>query len=132
MIGLDTNVLIRYLMSDDEEQSASARALIEGAADRGEPMLICHVVLCEVTWVLARAFRVPKDVLAEALTDVIRTAQFVVEAPDVAIRAVARFERGGADFADYLIAERCAEAGADVVATFDKQLLGEAGFVAPP
>lgn len=131
MIGLDTNVLVRYLMADDEDQSARARALIESAADRGEPLFISHVVLCEMTWVLASAFRLPKDALLEALTDVLRTAQFVVQEPDLAARALRRFEDGRADFADYLIAERSNDAGCGQLATFDRKLLREGGFMAP-
>lgn len=131
MIGLDTNVLVRYLMEDDEDQARRAEALIDGAADRGEPMFVSHVVLCEMTWVLATVFRLPKAALVEALTDVVRTTQFVIEAPDLASRALHRFEQGGADFADSVIAERAAEAGCDRVATFDGKLLKEEGFTAP-
>lgn len=131
MIGLDTNVLVRYLMEDDEEQARRAEALIEGAADRGEPMFVSQVVLCEMTWVLATVFRLPKAALVEALTDVVRTTQFVIEAPDLASRALQRFEQGRADFADYVIAERATEAGCDRVATFDGKLLKEEGFTAP-
>ena len=48
MIGLDTNVLVRYLVEDDEEQAARAAAFIEGISDRGEKLYVPHVVLCEL------------------------------------------------------------------------------------
>lgn len=131
MIGLDTNVLVRYLMDDDEEQSPRAKALIDSAAERGEPLFISHVVLCEMTWVLGSVFRLPKDALVEALSDVVRTAQFVVEEPDIAARALSRYASGRADFADYVIAERSNQAGGELVATFDRKLLREGGFVSP-
>lgn len=131
MIGLDTNVLVRYLMADDAAQARRVEALVDAAAERGEPMFVSHVVLCELTWVLAVVLRLPKAALVEALTDVLRTSQFVIEAPDLASRALRRYERGKADFADYVIAERAAEAGCDRVATFDGRLLEEEHFIAP-
>lgn len=131
MMALDTNVLVRYLTADDEAQAPRAKALIEGAADRGEPMYVSHVVLCELVWVLTAAFGLEKDALVDVLTDIIRTAQFAIEEPDLAARALRRFEHGAADFADYVVAERAADAGCDRVATFDRKLLAEAGFVEP-
>ena len=131
MIGLDTNVLVRLLMGDDEDQSRRAEALVVAAADRGEPMFVSHVVLCEVTWVLSSVYRVPKAVLLDTLADVLRTAQFVIEDPEVAARALRRCRQGKADFADYIIAERAIEAGCERVATFDGTLLKEKGFTAP-
>ena len=131
MIGLDTNVLVRYLVEDDEEQAARAAAFIEGISDRGEKLYVPHVVLCELVWVLASAYGRSRRDLAEALKAIVQTAQLVVEDVDVAHRALARFEAGAADFADYIVAERSAEAGCEWVATFDKKLLTEDGFVKP-
>lgn len=131
MIGLDTNVLVRYLMADDPEQAMRAAALVDDAVARGESMFIAHIVLCEVCWVLTRAFRLPKSNLVAVLDDILRTAQFVVEDPAAARRALHRFAAGAADFADYLIAERTEDVGCRLVATFDRKLLREDGFEAP-
>lgn len=131
MIALDTNVLLRYLLKDDEEQTPRAVAFIRGTADRDEKLFLSHVVLCEVTWVLKAACSLPKPDIVEVLKNLIRTAQFVVEEPDLAARALNRYEVGRADFADYIIAERSNEAGCEQVATFDKKLLKEDGFIRP-
>ena len=56
MIGLDTNVLVRYLTQDDPVQSAQANAFIERELSPAEPGIIGHIVLCEVGWVLSRAY----------------------------------------------------------------------------
>lgn len=131
MIGLDTNVLVRYLVEDDEEQALRAAELIEGAADRGDELFLAHIVLCELVWVLGAAYRRSREEIAVALTAILRTAQFVVEDVDLAHRALARFVEERGDFADYLVAERAAEAGCDAVATFDDKLLDAAGFIRP-
>lgn len=131
MIALDTNVLVRYLTADDAEQAERAAAVIDDAVARGESLFISHIVLCEVTWVLTRAFRLAKPELVAVLDDIVRTAQFVVEDPAIARRALSRFAAGAADFADYIIAERTAGAGCRVVVTFDRKLVRERGFEAP-
>ncbi len=131
MIGLDTNVIVRYLVEDDEEQAARAAALIEGAANRGETLFIAQIVLCELAWVLGAAYGRSRLEVARALKAVLRTAQFVVEDVDLAHRALARFEEDRGDFADYVVAERAFGNGCERVATFDKRLLAEDSFFAP-
>jgi len=131
MIGLDTNVLVRYLVEDDEAQSNRAATLIESAADRRDQLFIGHLVLCELVWVLGRAYRRSREEVVRVLDAILRTAQFVVEDPALAHRALARFEAGRADFADYLVSERARHAGCERVGTLDDELLEEEGFLRP-
>ncbi|MFT5430985.1 MAG: putative nucleic-acid-binding protein, partial [Myxococcota bacterium] len=116
---------------DDQKQARRAVSLIREASERGERMFLGHIVLCEITWVLIAGYSLPKKDVIEVLSQLLRTAQFEVEAADLASRALSRYEHGAADFADYLIAERAATSGYDQVATFDRKLLREAGFVKP-
>ena len=131
MIGLDTNVLVRYVVEDDEHQAARAVALIEGAAGRGERLFVAEIVLCELAWVLSVAYRRSRRDIARVLKAVLKTAQFEVQDADVAHRALTCYEAGSADFADYVVAERAAEAGCKSCATFDKKLLLDDRFVEP-
>ena len=131
MIGLDTNVLIRYLVEDDEEQAASAAALIEGVAQRGEKLFVAQIVLCETVWVLRSAYGRDRPDIAKALGAVLRTAQFVIQETELVHRALASYARGPADFADYLVAEQAVDAGCERVATFDKRLALDGRFFEP-
>lgn len=131
MIGLDTNVLVRYLVQDDEEQTSRAASLIEGAADRGDALFVSQIVLCEVVWVLQAAYSVLKPEVVRVLGDLIRARQLTIEGKEAVHRCLAAFESGKGDFADYVIRERAASAGCGSVATFDKALLKEHGFVRP-
>ncbi len=130
MIALDTNVLVRYLVEDDPKQSARAALLIEGAADRGESMFVAHIVLCEVVWVLDSAYGVRKPEIVNTLSNLARTRHLEIEDVDLVHRALAAFERGKGDFSDYLIRERVLACGCSALATFDKALLKDAGFLA--
>ena len=131
MIGLDTNVLVRYLVEDDEQQAARAAALIEDAVRRGEKLFVASIVLCEVVWVLKVAYGRTRGDIAKALGAILRTAQFVIQDIESAYRALACYESGPGDFADYLIAEQAVEAGCEKLATFDKKLLKDDRFVEP-
>ena len=131
MIGLDTNVLVRFLVEDDVEQTARAAAFVRKAAAKGEPLFVSDVVLCEVVWVLARAYSFSRDVLAAALRRLLSARQLTFADADVLDRALTSYGSGRGDFADYVIREHAREAGCRSVATFDRALLKEDGFERP-
>lgn len=131
MIGLDTNVIVRFLVEDDEAQAARAGSLIDAAAERNEALFIPQIVVCELAWVLRSGYRRPKRDVVAAVRALLSAAQIEVEDVDHVRRALARYEAGAGDLADYLIGERCLDRGCERVATFDEALLGEAGFFAP-
>lgn len=120
MIGLDTNVLARYIMQDDPAQSEAASELIESRCSADEPGLVSSVVLCELVWVLGRGYRVGRPALASVLRTILAAEELQVDEPELAWRALRLYESGQADFADYLIAAGNRERGARVTCTFDR------------
>ena len=135
MIGVDTNVLLRLLVEDDDEQAGRQRAsvvhLLEATEVGGDRLFVTDVALCEVVWAMRSTYRVPRAIVRERLEALVRTKIFAFEAPEGIDRAVAAFGAGRGDFADYLIRERAREGGCEAVATFDRDLLKEDGFRAP-
>ncbi len=131
MIGLDTNVLVRFLVRDDEKQSRRATKLIKGAVERGEQLFISDIVMCETVWVLSAAYRFTRTEIVDALAGLVRARNLVFSSTDRLARALAAYRHGKGDFADYLIRELARAAGADTVATFDRALLKDEGFVSP-
>jgi predicted nucleic-acid-binding protein len=132
VIGLDTNVLVRYLTLDDSRQAARAVALIDGAAESGEPLFISTVVLCELVWVLDRAYGYPKPDLVTAVEGLLRAAQLRFVEPARLWAALADFRDGRADFADCVIGREGADAGCDTTMTFDRTLADHDAFSRPP
>ncbi len=124
MTGLDTNVLLRYLLRDDPTQAARA----DRALERGERFLIDGIVLCEVVWVLEAGYGLSRGDVAGALERILSTAQFEIESKDLAIAALDDFKRSTADFSDCLIGRRNRAAGAEETVTFDRSLKGLPGF----
>jgi len=127
MIGLDTNVLVRYIMQDDPRQSAKATRLIESLeADR--PGFIGMVSIVELYWVLTSCYDLTNDQVRQALDLLLRTRQFVVERADQVLRALKVFEAGKADFADCLIERTASSAGCEKMFTFDADAAKYAGM----
>jgi predicted nucleic-acid-binding protein len=122
MIGIDTNVLVRYLTEDDPAQARRAAAVIEEARSGRRRLLIQPVVLCELVWVLESAYELPREEVAGILDRILRTAQFEVPAKELAWRAWEDYRDGAGDFADYLIGHANAEAGVSRTVTFDRGL----------
>jgi len=131
MIALDTNVLVRFLVEDDEEQCRRATRLIEDTVERKEDLFISDIVMCETVWVLISAYRFSRAEVAELLSRLLRAKQITFASSDQFARALDSFQNGKGDFADYLIREHAAAAGCTTVVTFDKPLLKERGFTQP-
>ena len=121
MIGLDTNVLVRYIVQDDPEQAAAAARLIEGRCTARSPGYVSVPVLVELVWVLTTAYRHGKALVVAVIRQILRTAEFTVEDRDTILAALREFESGAADFADCLIAHRNHARGCPRTYTFDRR-----------
>jgi predicted nucleic-acid-binding protein len=130
--ALDTNVLVRFLVQDDEVQASRARALIRRAASREEHLLVVDVVVCELVWVLESGYSFAKTEIATTIHALLRSRQLRFQHPDEMTRALSSYEGGRGDFSDYVIREVSRTDGATLVATFDKRLWAEVGFERPP
>ena len=120
MIGLDTNVLVRYIAQDDPRQAAKATRLIEEDCSELRPAFIAAIVLCELVWVLEDCYETGKPDIVAILQRVLRTKQFVVEVAETVWKALRLFEANRSDFADCLIDCIGAAHECEYTATFDK------------
>lgn len=120
MIGLDTNVLVRYFTQDDPVQSRRAARFIETHCTEETPGFVPLVVLCELIWVLDSGYGYAKKDIARLLRGMLSAPALLLENPDRTNRAVSLYEKGNTGFADCLIAYSCEDASAVPVYTFDK------------
>lgn len=121
MIGLDTNVVVRYLVQDDPEQSVYANQVIEKAIEQGEVLVISQITLCEVVWVLERCYSASRKELIDVLNQILQTQQLQIEHDTVAREALRDFENNaGVDFSDCLIGRKNISRGCSFTYTFDK------------
>ena len=118
MIGLDTNVLVRYIMQDDTKQAAKATALVESLTAE-VPGFVSLVSVVELGWVLSSSYELTREQVAQTLDLLLRTKQVVVDRADQVLSALRVFKTGLADFADCLIERTAAHAGCERTMTFD-------------
>ena len=121
MIGLDTNVLVRYLTQDDPAQAKKAIRTIEAGASEDSAFFITSVVMCELVWVLESAYGYGQEQLVPVLEQILRTRQFRFEDKDLHSQALNDYRTGG-DFSDHLIGRIGTRAGCLHTLTFDRSL----------
>jgi predicted nucleic-acid-binding protein len=131
MIGLDTNILVRYLAQDDPVQSPMATDVIERRLTEEEPGFVSVVALVEMVWVLDRAYGFPDHEIAAAIERMLQAETLVVENEQQVFTAMIALKAGSGSFADALIGALGARAGCRCTLTFDKMALRLPDFELP-
>ena len=121
MIGIDTNILVRYIAQDDATQSARATRFVENECSASTPGFVGLIVLVEVVWVSESCYGATRAEIAEIVRRLLSIKQLVVQEAEIAWKALRQFESGKADFADCVIERSAQAAGCTQVMTFDKQ-----------
>jgi len=118
MIGLDTNVILRYIMQDDPVQARQATTRIESlTAD--EPGFISLIVLVEMVWVLFSAYQLKRHQVIQVLEQLVQIKEVRLDSTDLVLKALRIFKAGTADFPDCLIERIAASQGCQNTVTFD-------------
>jgi predicted nucleic-acid-binding protein len=127
VIGLDTNVLVRYIAQDDPVQSPLATAFIENECSAVAPGWVAAVVLVELVWVCETCYGATRPEIIEILGRILSSRQLQAEDADTAWKALRLFQSSKADFSDCLILTSASVSGCARVMTFDK-LAAQAGM----
>jgi predicted nucleic-acid-binding protein len=123
MIGLDTNVLVRYLTQDDPVQSHKANELIEQRLTADNPGFVSILATAETAWVLERIYGLGTDELAAAIERLLQVDVLVVESEQEVFAAMIALKEGLGSFADALIGALGVRAGCSHTVTFDHRAL---------
>lgn len=130
MIGLDTNVLVRYLAQDDASQSAIATRLIEKDLSAANSGFVSQVVLVELCWVLKRLYGATELELLETVADLLGSPHFQVENRAMVQASVLRMRalKTKSGFTDILIVAIAEAQGCSRTVSFDKVAVRSAGM----
>lgn len=128
MTGLDTNVLVRYLVKDDAKQAEAASHAIRKIISAGQRCFINRIVMCELVWVLETAYSYSKKEIAAVLEMMLLTKQFEIESKDIIHQAVNDYRISGGDIADYIIGRINQTEGCATTLTFDRKLKASHAF----
>lgn len=122
MIAVDTNVLVRLVVDEDQDQTARARNLLLAVESKGEQVLVLVGVVLETFWVMRSIYGYEREDVGDVLASLLALSAVQFEHADAVARAVNRYRTAG-DFPDLLFVELARDLGADAFATFDKKLL---------
>jgi predicted nucleic-acid-binding protein len=131
VIGLDTNILVRYLAQDDPVQSPKATEIIERRLTEENPGFLSIVAMVETVWVLDRAYGLARDEIAATVERMLQTDVLVVESEQEIFAAMIALRDGHGSFSDAVIAALGAKAGCSFTLTFDRKALRLPGFQLP-
>lgn len=130
MLGIDTNVLVRFLVQDDDTQFEKARRLIKREVSAGRRVFVNQLVLLETEWVLRSRYSVQKTQIIEAISALLDADDFQFEDEPSIEEALFIWKESTADFADCLIGAKNRRLGCRATASFDTKASKVPGFVA--
>lgn len=129
MLGIDTNVLVRFLVRDDEAQFEKARKLIKREVAAGRRVFVNQLVLMETEWVLRSRYNLPKDQIIEVISGLLDAADLQFEDEPAIEEALFNWKDANADFADCLIGAKNRRSGCRATASFDVKASKLPGFI---
>jgi predicted nucleic-acid-binding protein len=127
VIGIDTNVLVRFFVEDDEPQTRTAQQFVSGLT-ANDPGFVSTVVVAELVWVMERHLDASDAEIIAAIRHLLTTNAFVVESEQQVFLALAELSEGRARFADALISALASARGCSYTVTFDKKAARLPGF----
>jgi predicted nucleic-acid-binding protein len=130
MLGIDTNILVRFLVRDDEAQFGKARKLIRHEIAGGGGVFVSQLVLLETEWVLRSRYSLPKNLIIEAISGLLNATDVRFEDEPAIEEALFIWKDTSADFADCLIGAKNRRLGCRATATFDMEASKLPGFIA--
>jgi predicted nucleic-acid-binding protein len=128
MIGIDTNLLLRLVVNDDERQSLAVERFIQQRSSADAPCYISNIVLVETVWVLETAYGFDRAMVADTLTMLFEVEQFDFESPEDVAAAIEEFRQNRVEFADCLLGRMNLFAGCEYTITFDRKAAKLPGF----
>lgn len=130
MLGIDTNVLVRFLIRDDQAQFEKARKLIKRELAAGRRVFVSQLVLLETEWVLRSRYGLPKNQIIEAISGLLDASDVQFEEEAAIEEALFVWKDTSADFADCLIGAQNRRLGCRATASFDVKASRLPGFIA--
>jgi predicted nucleic-acid-binding protein len=127
VIGLDTNILVRFITRDDRAQSRRADEIFARLTE-GDPGFVSVVVMAELAWVLERGYGYGNREIGSAIERMLQIDVLQIECEQQVLVAMVALQRGRGSFADALIGALASQAGCSTTLTFDRKALRLPGF----
>jgi predicted nucleic-acid-binding protein len=119
MPGLDTNVLVRWILDDEPRQATRVQRLFEEVREQRSPLFVPSTVMLELEWVLRSRYKLDKATVLGTFNALLETQELEFQDEPALERALSLYRQGSADFADCMHAGQCGSAGRAPMMTFD-------------
>ena len=129
IFGLDTSVLVRFLLKDDPAQAEHARQVIEETLASGDQVAVGLPVVLETEWVLRSCAKLEKKTIITTFRMLLESRDLLIEHEDYLEHALYLYENSNADFADCLIATGYKRTGCSAMLTFDRKAAAIPGVI---
>lgn len=121
MVGLDTNVLVRYLAQDHVAQARQATRIIERQLTEDRPGFISLVTMVETVWVLDHVYGLSNQEVAAAVERILQADTLLVQNEQEVFTAMIALKTGSGSFSDALIGALGEWAGCTATLAFNKK-----------
>jgi len=128
MIGIDTNILVRYFTQDNLEQAQIVEQLIDSYATSFNSLFVNNIVMCELVWVLERGYKYNKEEVSKVIKQMLSTEEFAFENQELLWLALSQYNQNKLDFSDALIGELNKKFGCSETLTFDQAAIKANNF----
>jgi predicted nucleic-acid-binding protein len=128
MIGIDTNILVRYFTQDNLEQAQIVEQLIDSYATSFNSLFVNNIVMCELVWVLERGYKYSKEEVSKVIKQMLSTEEFAFENQELLWLALSQYNQNKLDFSDALIGELNKKFGCSETLTFDRAAIKANNF----
>lgn len=128
MIGIDTNILVRYLTQDDLDQAQIVEQIFNNYATSSNSIFINNIVICELIWVLERGYKYNKEIITKAIKQILSTEEFAFENQELLWLSLNQYSLNKLDFSDALIGELNKNFGCAKTLTFDQAAIKASNF----
>lgn len=132
MIGLDTNILLRYIVKDDVAQWEKAARFIGTRCTSDNPGFVDRIALCEMVWVLSRGYRYDRADIVRVIGHLLASAELLLEDRELVSSALTAYEKSNMEFSDALMGRVNLARGCEGTATFDRKAARQEGFIRVP
>lgn len=123
MIGVDTNILVRYLTQDDEKQANIVNKFLAQYEHQTGSIFINNIVICELIWVLERGYKYSKKEIISVVRVILSTVEFTFEQAEILWLSLNDYEKYNANFPDILLGKINKISGCDFTISFDSKAL---------
>ena len=128
MIGIDTNILVRYFTQDNLEQAQIVEQLIDSYATSFNSLFVNNIVMCELVWVLERGYKYSKEEVSKVIKQMLSTEEFAFENQELLWLALSQYNQNKLDFSDALIGELNKKFTCSETLTFDRAAIKATNF----